>query len=178
MIKVLVVDDSPVARELLSHVLSSDPDIRVIGAAGSGRDAIESIKHNRPDIVTMDINMSNMNGFEATRIIMETDALPIVIVTDRPDMDEMEMSFRAIEAGALAVLHKPHGIGHPAYATDAKELITTVKLMSEIKVVRRWKSIAERKGSLLEKCGGWSLVAARRSQGRCYRRIDRRAPGN
>ncbi len=149
MIKVLVVDDSPVARELLSHVLSSDPDIRVIGAAGSGRDAIESIKHNRPDIVTMDINMSNMNGFEATRIIMETDALPIVIVTDRPDMDEMEMSFRAIEAGALAVLHKPHGIGHPAYTTDAKELITTVKLMSEIKVVRRWKSIAERKGSLL-----------------------------
>jgi two-component system chemotaxis response regulator CheB len=147
MIKVLVVDDSPVARELLSHVLRTDPDIQVIGAAGSGKDAIESIKYNRPDIITMDINMSNMDGFEATRSIMETDPLPIVIVTDRPDMHELEMSFQAIEAGALAVLQKPHGIGHPAYTTNVKELITTVKLMSEIKVVRRWKSIAEKKGA-------------------------------
>ena len=47
MIKVLVVDDSPVARELISHVLSSDPGIRVIGTAGSGRDAIESIKQQQ-----------------------------------------------------------------------------------------------------------------------------------
>jgi two-component system chemotaxis response regulator CheB len=147
MIEVLVVDDSPVARELISHVLGSDPGIRVIGAAGSGKEAIESIKHHRPDIITMDINMSNMNGFEATRIIMETDPLPIVIVTDRPDMHELDMSFQAIEAGALAVLQKPHGIGHPAYTINAKELITAVKLMSEIKVVRRWKRISEKKGS-------------------------------
>ncbi|MGD0231013.1 MAG: chemotaxis-specific protein-glutamate methyltransferase CheB [Syntrophorhabdales bacterium] len=147
MIEVLVVDDSPVACALLSHVLSSDPGIRVIDAAGSGRDAIESIKRHRPDIVTMDINMSYMNGFEATRIIMETDPLPIVIVTDRPDIHELEMSFQAIEAGALAVLQKPHGPGHPAYATNVKDLITAVKLMSEIKVVKRRKSIAEKKGA-------------------------------
>ncbi len=139
MIKVLVVDDSPVSRELLCHVLSSDPDIRVIGTAGSGAEAAESMKKGKPDIITMDINMPGMDGFEATRAIMETDPVPIVIVTGRPDTQEMEMSFQAIEAGALAVLKKPHGVGHPDYATEAGNLVTTVRLMSEIKVVRRWR---------------------------------------
>ncbi len=139
MIKVLIVDDSPVARELISHILGSDPDIRVIGTAGSGAEAMESIKKEKPDIITMDINMPGLDGFETTRTIMETDPVPIVIVTGRPDTKEMEMSFRAIEAGALAVLKKPHGIGHPYYATEAADLITTVRLMSEIKVVKRWR---------------------------------------
>jgi len=146
MIRVLVVDDSLVAREMISHVLSSDPEIQVVGAVGSGSEAIERIKHGKPDIITMDINMPKMNGFEATRIIMETDPLPIVIVTERPDMHEMEMSFRAMEAGALAVVRKPHGIGHPGYAVSAQELVTTVKLMSEVKVVKRWKPRKEAPG--------------------------------
>lgn len=145
MIKVLIVDDSPVVRELISHILGSDPDIRVIGAAGSGAEAIESIKKNKPDVITMDINMPGLDGFETTRTIMETDPVPIVIVTGRPDTKEAEMSFRAIEAGALAVLKKPHGIGHPDYAIEAEDLITTVRLMSEIKVVRRWKRSSVKK---------------------------------
>ncbi len=147
MIRVLVVDDSPVARELISHILTSDPDIHLAGAVASGKEAIEEIKRGKPDIVTMDINMPGMNGFEATRIIMETDPLPIVIVTERPDMHELEMSFQAMEAGALAVLRKPHGIGHPGYAASVKELVTTVKLMSEIKVVKRWKASPDREAS-------------------------------
>jgi two-component system, chemotaxis family, protein-glutamate methylesterase/glutaminase len=138
MIKVLVVEDSSVSRELLVNILSSDPDILVTGAVNSGHDAIEEIHRNKPDIVTMDIHMLGMDGFEATRIIMETNPVPIIIVTGSSDMKELETSFRAIDAGALAVLKKPNGIGHPEYAADAKELISIVKLMSEIKVVRRW----------------------------------------
>ncbi len=137
-IKVLVVDDSPVARQLLSHILGSDPEIQVTGVAAGGRDAMEMMGRQRPDVITMDINMPGMDGFEATRAIMETDPVPIVIVTGRPDSNEMEMSFKAIEAGALAILQKPNGIGHPDYRANAAELITTVKLMSEIKVVKRW----------------------------------------
>ena len=147
-IRVLVVEDSPVASALISHILNSDPGIQVTGVVNNGREAIEWIKKNKPDIVTMDINMPVMDGFEATRIIMETDPVPIIIVTGRTDMSELELSFRAIEAGALAVLQKSYGIGHPDYAANAQELITTVKLMSEIRVVRRWARTAAKKTSV------------------------------
>lgn len=138
MIKVLVVEDSPVVRDLLVHILDADPEIRVIGTAANGEEAIEAAGRNRPDLITMDVHMPKMDGFEATRIIMETNPVPIIIVTGSVSMIEMEISFHAIEAGALTVIHKPEGIGHPAYEARAKELIRTVKLMSEVKVVRRW----------------------------------------
>lgn len=143
-IRVLIVEDSPVASELISHILSSDPGIQVMGVANNGREAIKSINKNKPDIVTMDLNMPGMDGFETTRTIMETVPVPIIIVTGMTGMSEIEMSFRAIEAGALAVLQKPYGIGHPDYEANANELITTVKLMSEIRVVRRWRTTAKK----------------------------------
>ncbi len=138
MIRVLVVDDSPVARALLIHLLDSDAAIGVMGTAGSGREAVEFMAHNTPDLITMDIHMLEMDGFEATRIIMETNPVPIVIVTGSAGMQDLETSFRAIEAGALTVLPKPQGIGHPGHEKDARHLLATIKLMSEIKVVRRW----------------------------------------
>lgn len=138
MITVLVVEDSSVVRELLVHILSSDPKIRVIGAAGNGKEALEAVDRSRPDLVTMDVHMPGMDGLEATRVIMETNPVPIVIVTGSASMMEMEISFRAIEAGALTVIQKPVGPGHPDYEARARELIRTVKLMSEVKVVRRW----------------------------------------
>jgi two-component system chemotaxis response regulator CheB len=138
MIRVLVVDDSPVARELLIHILSSDPGIEVIGVADNGREAVECVRRSSPDLVTMDIHMPEMDGFEATQVIMETNPVPIVIVTASSNMLELETSFKAIEVGALTVLQKPEGIGHPDHERNARNLIATVRLMSEIKVVRRW----------------------------------------
>jgi len=69
---------------------------------------------------------------------METQPVPIIIVSGSSSAGEVAMTFKAMEAGALAVVARPKGIGHPDYETTAKELIQTVKLMSEIKVVRRW----------------------------------------
>ncbi len=138
MIKVLVVEDSPVVREFLVHVLSSDPEIQVIGTAKNGKEAIDAVRNKKPDIITMDIHMPEMDGFEATRRIMETQPVPIVIVSGSSSAGEVAMSFKAVEAGALAVIARPKGIGHPDYEATAKELIQTVKLMSEVKVVKRW----------------------------------------
>lgn len=138
MIRVLVVEDSPVVREFLIHILSSDPEIQVIGTAGDGEEAIEAVKRKKPDVITMDINMPKMNGLDATRRIMETYPTPIVIVSGIWDTREVETSFRAMEAGALAGVQRPTGIGHPDHEATARELIQTVKLMSEVKVVRRW----------------------------------------
>lgn len=137
-IKVMVVDDSQVAREMLIHILDSDPKIQVIGTAINGEDAIEAIQHISPDVITMDIHMPKMGGYEATRLIMETLPVPIIIVTGSPNAKEVSMAMRAIEAGALAVIQKPGGIGGPDYQADAVNFIQMVKLMSEVKVVKRW----------------------------------------
>ena len=138
MINVLIVEDSSVVREFLIHILSADPDIRVIATAHDGEEALEAVRRHQPDVITMDIHMPKMDGLEATRRIMETDPTPIVIVSGSTDPNETAMMFRAMEAGALAVLMRPNGIGHPHYEATAKELVQTVKLMSEVKVVRRW----------------------------------------
>ncbi|MFA5171542.1 MAG: chemotaxis response regulator protein-glutamate methylesterase [Sulfuriferula sp.] len=138
MIKVLVVEDSPVVREFLVYILSADPDIQVVGTASNGEEAIEAVKHYRPDVITMDIHMPKMDGLEATRRIMETEPVPVVIVSGSADPHENTKTFRAMEAGALAVLRRPDGIGQPNHEIAVRELVQTVKLMSEVKVVRRW----------------------------------------
>jgi len=137
MIDVVIVEDSPVSMEVLVHVLSSDPNLRVVGQATSGEEGIELVKKHRPSIVTMDIQLPKMDGLQATRIIMETCPTPIVIVTSNHDPHSVEVIFKSLEAGALSVIEKPRAVGHPESARLAKELIQTVKLMSEVKVVGR-----------------------------------------
>ena len=136
-IRLLIVEDSPVAQEFLAYILGSDPDVEVVGFARNGAEALESVKKLRPTVITMDIHMPIMDGFEATRRIMESAPTPIVIVSGSAGAQEVASTFRAIEAGALAVVLRPPGMNHESYRADSEQLITTVKLMSEIKVVRR-----------------------------------------
>ena len=86
-IKVLVADDSQVTRMLLVHLLNTDPHIEVIATVNDGQAALDFLSgpHARPDVVLMDIHMPHMDGFEATRRIMETVPLPIVICTATAD---------------------------------------------------------------------------------------------
>ncbi len=138
MINVLVVEDSPVVREYLVHILSSDPEVRVIGCAANGEEALEAVKNKKPDVITMDIHMPKMDGVEATRAIMQTAPTPIVIVSGSTSVQEAATAFGALEAGALAVLERPAGVGHRDHSEMVAKLVETVKLMSEVKVVRRW----------------------------------------
>ena len=165
MIRVLVVEDSPVARELLLHILNADSSIRVIGAAANGLEAVEFVARDKPDLITMDIHMPLLNGYETTRTIMETNPVPIVMVTASANLRDLETSFLAIEAGALTVIQKPHGIGHPDHARNARNLVTTVKLMAEIKVVRRWARTAPRRmpqpGEAVERLALLPMTAVR-----------------
>lgn len=137
-VRVLVVEDSTVMRELLIHVLSADPDVLVVGHARTGMEAVDAVGRLRPDVVSMDLHMPEMNGMEATRIIMETHPTPIVIVSSSSAREEVSSAFRLLEAGALAVAEKPPAIDHPRHEVAANELVQTIKLMAEVKVVRRW----------------------------------------
>jgi two-component system, chemotaxis family, protein-glutamate methylesterase/glutaminase len=139
-IKVLVADDSQVTRMLLVHVLSSDPGIQVVGTVNDGQAALDFLNSGdcRPDVVLMDIHMPRLDGFEATRRIMETQPLPIVICTATSNPQELAVAFRSMEAGALACVEKPIAVGDPDFDSRARNLLQTIRLMSEVKVVRRW----------------------------------------
>jgi two-component system chemotaxis response regulator CheB len=136
MIKVLIVDDSKVIQEFLVHLLSSDPLIEVAGVAGSGPEAIEFVNLNKPDIITMAANMLLMDGYETSRRIMETSPTPIVIVSGIDIATEPSSVKKYIEAGALAFILRPGPFDLTRFTNFRKELIQTLKLMSEIKVVK------------------------------------------
>lgn len=137
-IKVLVVDDSKVARLMLVHLLEQDPQLLVIGSVDNGHAALDFLKERKPDVVIMDIQMPQLDGFETTRRIMETTPVPIIICSATTDPKEVAITFRAMEAGAVACLEKPLAYERPEFETLAASLLETVKLMSEVKVVRRW----------------------------------------
>lgn len=167
-IKVLIVDDSAVARSLLTHLLNSDPQLEVMAAVESGQAAIDFLAGTKPDVVLMDIQMPRLDGFETTRRIMETAPLPIVICTGASDPREMATTFRAMEAGALACLGKPVSPEHSDYETLANELIQTIKLMAEVKVVKRWSKsrlAAAARGSRSPKYSGVQVVGIGASTG-------------
>ncbi|MEH6437674.1 chemotaxis-specific protein-glutamate methyltransferase CheB [Massilia sp. DD77] len=138
MIRVLVVDDSPSVRELLAYILGGDPAIRVVGCAADGEEGVAMAVRLRPDVVTMDLHMPNMDGYEATRQIMQACPAPVVVVSGSENPEEVGASFRAIEAGALVLVRRPYGLAHPEHAASAAALLRTVKSMAEVRVVRRW----------------------------------------
>ncbi|QZY57296.1 chemotaxis-specific protein-glutamate methyltransferase CheB [Crassaminicella profunda] len=148
MIKVLVVDDSPTIQELIKHILNADKDINVIGVANNGEEAIKFIEKNKPDIITMDISMPVMDGFEATRRIMETNPIPIIVITGLFNSKEIDRTFQAIEAGAVSVIQKPEGIYHADFDKVSGNIVEMVKLMSEVKVIKRKGNYKNRKLNL------------------------------
>ena len=137
-ITVLVVDDSGISRDLLARLLLAEPGIEICGYARHGEEAFAMAGELKPDVVTMDIHMPGLDGFETTRRIMETEPRPIVIVSASFDKSDVAKMFRALEAGAVAAVEKPPGPGHPAHAALARRFIDTVKAMSEVRVIRRW----------------------------------------
>lgn len=136
-IKILIVDDSYITRQLLTYILEQDPTFEIIGEASNGLEALKLRKERLPDLITMDINMPLMDGLEATRLIMSSFPVPIVIVSADCDTKDVQMSFDAIAAGAVAIQPKPVSPEHPDHEYMAQELRTTIKLMAEIKLVTR-----------------------------------------
>mgnify|MGYP000221108791 CR=1 FL=1 len=115
-IKVLVVDDHAVVREGVRMVLETDPDLKVVGEAGSGEEAIERARELSPDVVVMDIGMPGLSGFEATRRIRA--AQPEVKVLALTVHDSEAYLFQMLQAGA---------VGYVLKRAAAADLIQAVK---------------------------------------------------
>lgn len=144
-IRVLVVDDSLVAREMISHILNKSPDIEVVGVAANGRDAVLQTARLRPDFITMDIMMPIMDGFEATEQIMAYYPTPILVLSATIETAGLG-AFRALAAGALDILEKP-GMKEDwsNLPNIAQELINKVRMLSSAKVIMHPKGRLERK---------------------------------
>ena len=138
MIKVLVVEDSRVTRDYIVSTLEADGGLRVAAAVESGEAALDRLVATGPDVILMDVHLPGIDGIETTRRIMTTFPVPIVVCTASSCADDAQFAMRALEAGALAVLKKPSGPAEPSAEGEARALVTALRLMSEVKVVRRW----------------------------------------
>ena len=141
-IRVLIVDDSATARALLSRTLESAADLRVVGQAKDGEEAIALTRDLRPDIVTMDVRMPTLDGLIATERIMAQFPTPIVIVSSSVDAPDLQITFNALRAGALDVIEKPRVLDADSFAKAQSRLVAAVRAMSEVKVVRRRHVVA------------------------------------
>lgn len=133
--RVLIVDDSPVLRQLLRAILENE-GCEVMEAA-DGEQALAVLARFTPDIVTMDVHMPGMDGYETTAQILERYALPVVVITASANPKDSETAIRALEAGALAVLEKPGGPSVEGFQERVDELLRTLRSMSKVKIVRR-----------------------------------------
>jgi two-component system chemotaxis response regulator CheB len=136
MIRVLVAEDSDTARALLVEMLRDDSEIKVVGEARDGAEAIEMACQLDPDLVTMDIQMPKVDGFTAIQEIMTSKPVPIVVISALTSLSEAEAVARALSCGALTVLRKPSGVRAPDFDASAHALIATIKAMAGVKVVR------------------------------------------
>ncbi|MFP3341805.1 chemotaxis-specific protein-glutamate methyltransferase CheB [Halomonas sp. SIMBA_159] len=129
VIRVVVADDSQLAREVLREILTRDGDIEIVGEATNGQEAVEMAKRLSPQLITMDLTMPVMDGLSAIEEIMYTKGVPIVVVSDRSDA---QTAYQALEVGALEVLPKP-GLEEE----DAERLLARIRLLSGVSVITR-----------------------------------------
>lgn len=134
-IRVVVADDSALAREMLVQILASDPGIEVAGVAADGQEAVELVASVRPDLVTMDIHMPRMDGLAAIEHIMAYTPVPILVVSSSVYGEGVGRAFDALEAGALEVMRKPEPRDWADLQEIAADLIRRVKLLSRVPVI-------------------------------------------
>lgn len=134
-IRVLVADDSPTQRRIVCGLLASAPELQVVGEARDGLDAVGKAVGLRPDVITMDVQMPGLNGLDATATIMSSAPSRIIIICAVREVSQVELSFRAMNAGALELIAKPDGAGD--VGAWGRGVVQAIRLMAEVPVVGR-----------------------------------------
>ncbi len=134
-IRVLLVDDSSLAREMLRDILQQEPGILVVGEAVNGREAVEKARLLKPNLITMDLEMPVMSGMDAITAIMCDKAIPILVVSGVADAPK---AYEAVRRGALDVVSKPD-----ATPASMSELVAKVRMLAGVPVITHIRPIAD-----------------------------------
>ena len=105
-IKVLVVDDSVFMRGVIKGILKNSEEIEVAALAGNGADALEILKQEKIDVVTMDVEMPGMNGLEALRVIIETAPIPVIMISSHTRREAV-VTIQSLDIGAVDFITSP-----------------------------------------------------------------------
>jgi two-component system chemotaxis response regulator CheB len=154
-VRVLVADDSPTMRRALALLFTEEPRIQLVGEARDGAEAMRLCAQLRPDVVTMDVDMPVVDGLAATERIMDETPTRVLVVCAVAEARALDLSFRAIAAGALEMIAKPAApIAESDFLQGARlrkfgrEVVRSILLMAEVPVVRRRTFSAARPGDL------------------------------
>ena len=135
MIRVMIVDDSPLVRKIASDILSSDPEITVVATAATAEFALAKLPRERPDVITLDLEMPGMGGLEAIGKIMSLLPTPIVVMSAHAQKGA-ELTLQALEAGAIDFVLKPSSSLSGGLSAIARELVEKVKDASRVVLPR------------------------------------------
>jgi two-component system chemotaxis response regulator CheB len=135
-IRVLLVDDSPVALAVVKRMLATSPQIEVVGTATNGRDALEMIPRLEPAVICTDYHMPVMNGLEFVTQVMARFPRPILVISTAVAAADMDRVFSLLQAGAVDVYSKPRGLSE-SDVLAAEYLIKKVKIVAGV-WVRGW----------------------------------------
>ncbi len=168
-IKVLIVDDSVFMRQILKDILKTDDSLDVIGIAKDGKEAVELIPKLKPDVVTLDVEMPNMNGIEVLRWIMKNYPLPVVMVSALTHKGS-QATIEALELGAVDFVGKPSGSVSMDLGDKSPEILTKVKTaaganLTTLKMTRKPMAPTPAPAPLNIKRRGQKIVAIGTSTG-------------
>jgi two-component system chemotaxis response regulator CheB len=135
--KVVLVEDSPVALEILQRLLNSSPDVDVVGTARNGVEGLEVITKTKPDVICTDFMMENMDGLEMTQRVMADDPRPILVISNFVQKKDVDNVFRLLQAGAADVFPKPSTDSPTDYEKLKSALVTKIKVLSNMKVTQK-----------------------------------------
>ena len=144
-VRVVIADDSLVAREMISQILSSDPAIEVVGQAKDGVEAVELVTRLRPDLVTMDIHMPKLDGLGAIERIMAYTPTPILVVSSSVREGGVGGAFDALALGALEVIKKPEPADWADLERIGRDVIRKVKVLASVRVITHIRGRRERR---------------------------------
>lgn len=131
-LRVLVVDDSAYNRQTIAAILAEDPSVAVIGRAVNGKEALQMAFELRPDVITLDLEMPEMDGYAFLRLLMAKCPVPVVVISSH---DDRESVFRALELGAMDFIPKPRRKIGPELRKIADDLRAKIAIVGRLQVV-------------------------------------------
>jgi chemotaxis response regulator CheB len=129
-VKVVLVEDSIVALEVLERLLNSSPEIDVVGTARDGAEALRVIEKTKPDVICTDLQMPTMDGLEFTQKLMAQNPLPVLVISNAVHPNDVENIYSLMKAGALDFFPKPNSGTSTDYEKIKGALVTKIKVLS------------------------------------------------